>query len=261
MKNALIGLGRLKLAIVLTVISVMSSALITFIIMMILGDGGLFLALLISTVVPAIITPVISWYLLGLLIQISKLEKEQRKLATFDDLTGLLTRHAFYDSCYSLLNLIKRNNAAMIFAYIDIDSFKKINDRFGHDAGDEALKSFASVLKRMVRKSDLVARLGGDEFILALPYTDLDSSILVLSRIKEACENTAVAFNGRSIKFTISIGVSSDVANSDQSLDHFIKESDEALYGAKSTGKNRIVYYQNKYVVNTDAELFPVTMS
>ncbi len=255
MRNV-IALGRLKMTALTTVFSVISSALITFIILTILSDRDLMLGLSISVITPLIIPPLVSWYILGLLMQISKLETEQRKLATFDDLTGLLTRRAFYQSCRSLLELIKRNNATMTLTYIDIDSFKTINDTFGHAAGDETLKTFTSVINKLIRKSDLVARLGGDEFILALPYTGLEDSKVVIERIKKACENACVEYKNNSIKFTISIGVSSTALANDQSLHQLIKESDDALYEAKKLGKNCIVYFQDKQI-NSIVEQMP----
>lgn len=254
MNNKFISLGRLKMTALLTLCSVISSALITFCIMTFFDEESLLFALSISVITPAIITPLISWYILGLLIQINELEKQQRKLATFDNLTGLMSRHAFYESASSLLKLIKRNNDSMSIAYIDIDFFKEINDKFGHEAGDEALKSFAGLLNNVVRESDLIGRLGGDEFILALPHTGLENVKVVINKIKEACESHTVLINDRIIKFTVSIGVSSSTAVSDDILERLIKESDEALYEAKKSGKNQIAFYQ-KTIIN--AELFP----
>lgn len=254
MNNIFISLGRLRMAALLTLFSVSSSALITFCIMTFLGEEKLLLALSISVVTPAIITPLISWYILGLLTQITKLEKQQRKLATFDDLTGLLSRHAFYEKASSLLKLMKRNSEAITIAYIDIDFFKEVNDKFGHEAGNHTLKSFAGLLNSVARNSDLIGRLGGDEFILALPHTSLESAKVLLNRIKEACESNTVSFNDHIIKFTISIGASSDMPVSDDSLERFIKESDEALYEAKNAGKDRIVFYHKPI---SNAELFP----
>lgn len=254
MKNIFLGLGRLKMTALLTLLSVLSSALITFCIMIFLSEEKLLLALSISVITPIIITPLISWYILSLLFEINNLEKQQRKLATFDGLTGLLSRHAFYENTRSLLKLMKRNSESMTIAYIDIDLFKEINDTFGHDAGNKALKSFAGVLNSTARKSDLIGRLGGDEFIIALPHTSLESAKVVLNKIRDACESNTVRFNGHNIKFTISMGVSSDMAVSKDNLERFIKESDEALYEAKNSGKNRIAFY-NKPASN--AELFP----
>ena len=137
---------------------------------------------------------------------------------------------------------MKRNNDAITFAYIDLDFFKEVNDKFGHEAGDQTLKSFAGVLNSVARKSDLIGRLGGDEFILVLPHTGLESAKVVLNKVKQACESNTVQFNNYNIKFTISIGASSHMVVSDDNLERFIKESDAALYEAKSSGKNRIVF-------------------
>ena len=197
-----------------------------------------------SIIVPAIIAPSVTWYITGLLIKIHKLEKESKALATYDTLTGLLTRHAFQANIESVFKRTIRNRTLLSLAYIDIDDFKNINDVYGHAAGDEVLKSFGFTMKNNLRDSDLVGRAGGEEFVLALPDTNLKNAISILNKIRLLTKDKGVEIHDQMIYFTISIGVTQYEHNNRVSFEQLVKQSDDALYMAKNNGKDCVIEYK-----------------
>ena len=123
----------------------------------------------------------------------------------------------------------------------DIDHFKLVNDRFGHDAGDAVLREFAARLKRNTRGIDLTCRLGGEEFVVIMPDTDIAKACVVGERLRDgtACEPFMITHAGMSIPVTASVGVSSlDLAN--DTSETIFKRADKALYVAKRTGRNKV---------------------
>ncbi|WP_152224334.1 diguanylate cyclase [Pseudomonas sp. SCB32] len=150
--------------------------------------------------------------------------------AQSDPLTGLANRRAL-DAALELLQETQRPYSVLA---LDIDHFKRVNDTFGHDAGDEALKQVAATLKQHSRGEDLACRSGGEEFILLLPDTALDIAGGIAERIRQAIEVTEVPGVGF---LTISIGV----AYGGGEPDAMLKRADERLYQAKQTGRNRVV--------------------
>ncbi len=212
--------------------------------MNVIADGLEFSSIFISIIAPMLIAPSISWYIVGLIFKIRKLEDIQRKLATFDMLTGLMTRRAFLESGETLLKIMARDKQPMSLAFLDLDNFRSVNSKYGHAGGDKALKSFSTVLQSHLRNSDLVGRLGGEEFAIVLPNTDLGSSIKVLEKIQYSMENSPVEYLGKTFQCTISIGVSLFHEANEVELEELIRQSDTALYNAKKSGKNRIVEYK-----------------
>jgi len=124
----------------------------------------------------------------------------------------------------------------------DIDHFKQVNDRFGHDAGDVVLREFAARLKRSTRGIDLACRLGGEEFVVIMPDTDLEKACRVGERLREgmAGEPFKISQSGESIPVTASVGVAClEMAN--DTSETIFKRADQALYAAKRSGRNRVV--------------------
>jgi len=195
--------------------------------------------------IAAIVTPIICWYLIGLLLEIYRLENEQRELATYDQLTGIMTRRAFLENCETILKIVQRNKQLMSLAYIDIDDFKEINDTCGHEGGDEVLKSFALCLQEHLRESDLLGRIGGEEFVIALVDTNIEQSIFVLDKIRLSTEKNGVSLSNLNLHYTVSIGVVLFDNNNRVDLQELIRQSDSALYKAKKAGKNCIVEYSS----------------
>jgi diguanylate cyclase (GGDEF)-like protein len=173
---------------------------------------------------------------------LSELEEKNRKLqelAYYDPLTGLPNRRFFFEHASLIFEEVKRYEKPLSLLIMDIDHFKKINDTYGHDVGDVVLKTFANVLKGIVRQSDICARLGGEEFVVLLPNTNLEGARVLAERIRTAVAKNTVEHGSIVIVFTVSIGVS-QYRKGMQNIDELIKEADIALYRAKEGGRNRV---------------------
>lgn len=177
--------------------------------------------------------------------KLKKKQKELEELAFYDPLTGLPNRRYFFDHANLLLENSKRYKNPLTILLIDIDDFKKINDSYGHKAGDIVLKKLANILRENVRQSDLPARLGGEEFVLLMPNTNLEQGKIVAERIRSNFQNSVVVYEGKEIKTTLSGGLASFVPEVNN-VDDLIRMADEALYRAKELGKNRIETYDIK---------------
>jgi len=245
MHESIIKYGRLITTVVATTISIIASILITLIIVNVAGEEINLINMVGSIIAPAVIAPPIVWYIVGLLLKVHQLEKIQRELATYDELTGLMARRAFMANGNNLHNLITRNNSSLSLGYLDIDNFKQINDRYGHEGGDEVLKSFSVCINKSLRKSDLVGRIGGEEFAILMPNIGLKDALDVLNKIRLNLKTLAIDFDNNTIQYTVSIGVSVYGTNNPVDFKSLIKQSDNALYKAKRLGKDRVIEYSD----------------
>lgn len=160
-------------------------------------------------------------------------------LANIDPLTKSLTRRHFFSFAESEFMRFKRYQRAMAVMVIDADHFKKINDTYGHYAGDLALRSLSLVAMDHKRSQDTFGRLGGEEFGLLLPETNLEQALVVGRRIQQMWEQSPVNLDGELIHSTISIGVA-EASPDDKSLDDLLRRADKMLYKAKQNGRNRV---------------------
>ncbi|MCK0069583.1 GGDEF domain-containing response regulator [Kordiimonas laminariae] len=158
--------------------------------------------------------------------------------ATRDFLTGMLNRRAFFESAEPMLALSNRENNSLALAIIDIDFFKKINDTYGHDIGDVALKEMAQALEGIIRKSDVAARFGGEEFCLLLPNLTKEAAPEFFLRLQAAIKSIAIETEQGVVSFTASFGVCFERS---LSIDDMIKKADEALYQAKENGRDQYI--------------------
>lgn len=156
-----------------------------------------------------------------------------------DFLTGLLNRRALNQILNKHLEISEFTGQPMSLVITDIDFFKKINDTYGHLAGDAVLKHFASILKENLRKSDYVFRLGGEEFLILLPNTSLEEARRISENLRQKVENSPLSYEDKIIRFTASFGISE--LHNHKHIDEIIKDADEKLYKAKREGRNRIV--------------------
>ena len=169
-------------------------------------------------------------------LRTKRLEQEAHK----DFLTGINNRRTFMCLAETRLAGAQRDNTPVALTMMDIDFFKKVNDTYGHDAGDEVLKHFASLISSLVRDDDIFARYGGEEFILLITGTERKIVEKVLERIRCNIENTSVEHCGQIIKFTLSQGVC--YTTEPLPLETLISKADEALYTAKNSGRNRVEF-------------------
>ena len=173
-----------------------------------------------------------------------ELEREEtidqlQQLAMADPLTGLPNRRAFAEIVSHHEAAAKRKGRTLTVAIADLDRFKRINDTYGHDAGDEVLRHAARLFRAELREADLVGRIGGEEFCIVLPETDIATARGVLDRVRRRFADTAALLpNGATLPVTISIGIAA--MPPDGSVEPVLIAADRALYTAKRAGRNRI---------------------
>ncbi len=181
----------------------------------------------------------------GLTIQRANVYAEVLKYATMDALTGLNNRRQFELRLNQEVSNSKRNNMPLCCMMIDVDYFKKVNDTYGHAAGDCVLKDVSEVIKNEIREYDIACRYGGEEFFIILPQTKLTEATSVAQRLRKVIEETKMdikeaGLEGIShLKVTASIGVCE--YNNVMTPSEFAQKADKALYEAKTTGRNRVI--------------------
>ena len=167
--------------------------------------------------------------------------KELAYLAAVDPLTKCFNRRYFMNAAEGEIARMKRHSTELTVAIIDIDRFKMVNDRFGHEAGDRALATVAEICEQSLRREDTLGRLGGEEFGILLPATEKQGANEVLQRLKSRISHQVSLVAGETVSLTVSIGMT-DVSEDDDSFDQALRRADKALYTAKKLGRNRIVY-------------------
>jgi diguanylate cyclase (GGDEF)-like protein len=173
-----------------------------------------------------------------LLSTLRKALEREKESARTDYLTGAANSRLFYDLVQMEIGRFQRYARHFSLAYIDIDDFKAVNDRFGHSVGDQVLRTLASSAGKYLRKTDVVARLGGDEFALLFPETDQESARVILAKIHSGLLE---AMRQNNWLITFSIGVLTCIAIPD-TTDELVKAADELMYAVKRSGKNAVKY-------------------
>lgn len=175
-------------------------------------------------------------------LQKELLEKNERlaRLSITDGLTQLFNHRHFQETLSKEFEEAKRYDTPLSFALVDIDFFKKVNDTYGHAAGDEVLKEVARRFSDSVRSSDMVARYGGEEFAVLMPQTELEDAIQFAEKIRSVVEATVVETEEADISVTVSIGVSSNSKTHFSSTLEMVDSADKALYRSKEGGRNQV---------------------
>lgn len=170
--------------------------------------------------------------------ELMALARAHEHAARTDELTSLANRREIQHRLDAEFSRYQRSGHHFSIALIDLDLFKGINDQYGHHAGDETLKTFSALTRRIIRQSDVAARWGGEEFLLLLPDTSLLQALALAERLRSEVENTDFMFHGQRLPVSISAGVCS-IAKAG-SVDELLKQADIHLYSAKEAGRNRI---------------------
>ena len=163
-----------------------------------------------------------------------------KELSLTDALTSLPNRRAIEDWATRQLSGAARYGFSFWVALADLDHFKRVNDTYGHDAGDNVLKAFSEILKSNSRKSDICGRIGGEEFLLVLTHTTGENAKLVIDRVRVELEATHFNFDGKSLKVTASFGLAGFVGTRAPDFNRLVAQADAALYSAKRQGRNRL---------------------
>ena len=179
---------------------------------------------------------------------IVKEEIEKRRLmerAIKDHLTKLYNRFYFEEEGKRELERAKRYGYPVSLIMLDLDDFKRVNDRFGHQKGDEVLVRFAEIVRKSIRRTDIPVRYGGEEFLVLLPHTNLSGAIKVAERIRVSFSKVVFKEGSEVFRLTVSAGVASCESEGCE-LDTLLYKADKALYQAKREGKNRTVVFSRQ---------------
>ncbi len=168
-----------------------------------------------------------------------RLEAELQRQATTDPLTGLFNRRQYEQLFQRELTRAQRHGHALSLCVLDVDHFKRVNDSFGHAAGDVALCTVADVCRAALREGDLIGRLGGEEFVMLLPHTDVAGAAVVAERLRVQLAATDVEAGPHRFGLTATLGVS-ELRPADAGIADLIQRADAALYSGKHGGRNRV---------------------
>lgn len=223
-----------------TMISVVASLVITALVLFLTDSEIEIVGVIAAVAAPLLIAPPITWYIVGLLLRIHELEKEQRRLASIDHLTQLFNRRHFLQLSTTLLEACRAEKAGFAVAMLDLDKFKSINDTFGHEAGDEVLKSVAKIMNQRSNENIILGRLGGEEFAICFGRQSTNVVKTFLDELRLELANQETIYKSDVIEYTASIGLAFDSPGSDSDLSKLLASADTALYEAKSNGRNRL---------------------
>ncbi|MCG6539692.1 GGDEF domain-containing protein [Pseudomonas sp. KSR10] len=175
--------------------------------------------------------------------QLQAANQELQRLSSTDRLTGLFNRGHWEEMLrqdYARHRRYDRNAALVMF---DIDHFKRINDSYGHQAGDAVIQRAAELIRQSMRDADIAGRYGGEEFVVLLPDTDSEGAVTFAERLRQSIEAHEVIHEGRSIHFTVSLGIA-DLSQPTSGYAQLIERADSAMYMSKSAGRNQVSLYR-----------------
>jgi two-component system cell cycle response regulator len=174
-------------------------------------------------------------------VQLEQSLQRVEQMAATDPLTGLYNRRHFSKVIDQMFAEAQRHEKDLSCVMIDLDGYKQLNDKWGHQVGDQMLQVAAKAIGNNLRRSDVAARYGGDEFVILLPHADVEQAYKVAQRIAEQFVAMEFAMKGQDLGVTMSIGISSLVGGVPPAADQLVAQADKAMYSAKAQGKNRIV--------------------
>jgi diguanylate cyclase (GGDEF)-like protein/PAS domain S-box-containing protein len=179
----------------------------------------------------------------GIAIQNARLFSEVNLMAVTDPLTHLYNRRYFFNLANVELERSRRYEREFSIIMLDIDVFKRVNDTYGHLAGDEVLIQVANCVRQTIRQVDIAARYGGEEMVIMLPETTMEAARVTAERLRSKVEKLETKFNGKTISVTISLGVATLAGQTDLDTSKLLDHADQAMYIAKQTGRNRVEIY------------------
>ena len=181
------------------------------------------------------------------LLESEKLRARYEEMSVIDPLTKLYNRRFFFTEVSSGLARAKRYSQELNILLMDLDYFKQVNDKYGHESGDNVLIEVAKILNTFTREGDTLARIGGEEFVLALPHTDIEGAVILAERIRSTIESNKWQSNGNVMEITISIGIAALADCHKEGFDEnhvqvsdILRNADLALYNVKQNGRNGV---------------------
>lgn len=173
-----------------------------------------------------------------------KTEEELLRLAATDPLTGALNRREFTLLADREALRSNRYHHALSLLMMDLDQFKRLNDTYGHAAGDKVLQRFTTLCTNTLRNVDIFGRWGGEEFVALLPETDIEGAAVIGERLRKLVAESVLTYHDHKINFTVSVGIA-QYKDGETSLDGPLGRADSAIYDAKKAGRNRISVFRN----------------
>jgi len=226
---------------VLMAFSVVASVGLLFLLTELMGFGyppSFRRSLIVATFAPMLVSGPIGGFIVHLLREVDHAHGRAQHLAWHDELTGLLNRRRFSELGQHELERAQQECKALSAVLLDVDNFKKVNDCHGHAGGDAVLQTLGRVLPAALRDADLSSRWGGEEFALLLPGVGGAAAAGIIDRLRQAVAQTAIVAAGQSLRCTVSIGVAE--ARPGDNFDALMRRADDAMYSAKTHGKNRV---------------------
>jgi diguanylate cyclase (GGDEF)-like protein len=250
MRKIIEKLGRVLTITLVTLVSIIATLALTNIVFFAIGVDVPPSNTKVAIIVTIIITPVVATPFFNLLFRVFELEKTNRILAAYDPVTGLMSRRAMISQAISFLSFAERKHAPVSMLFIDLDNFKAINDKYGHQIGDSVLHRVGQYINTIKRESDLTGRYGGDEIIALLPDTDTKGAQHFAEKLHAILKENPISANNETVYLTLSIGTTTYKPNARPiNIDELTRQSDLALYEAKLHGKNCTASYiaDNKF--------------
>lgn len=241
LRASLNRIGLLKSVLLLTVLAVISSMVLTWFVMAVLGKPMVRVVLVLSATLPLLLVPAIGYRLLDLFFRFDLMEAKFHYLSTIDSLTETLNRRSFFDAVETGFAKFKHERRPVSMMVMDIDHFRLICSEHGYLTGDRLLRVVSRTCHSMLRDSDLLARFGSEAFVLFLPETPRATCQQFAEKLRERLARTTLAHNGLFLQFTVCIGTfSSDDQHYPDSVDSLIADAEAALQRAKAAGRNRV---------------------
>ena len=216
------------------------------------GESGLLSTGWIAVFTLETLLYVVGTAFIALMMAKERAESMHKMAASTDPLTGVLNRRGFMELAALMIDRRAKKAARLSVLLFDLDHFKSINDRFGHAAGDEALKVFADTIQRTMREGDVIARLGGEEFVALVPASAPEAAIAA-ERVRTAFEAAGQVIAGQRMDATVSIGAADTLA-AGCNMERLLSRADAALYDAKKQGRNRVVCAPEESVAGAGAQ-------
>lgn len=247
-REKLRGFGRAPFVFLLTICATLMACSLDFILIYsfeiyhpFIDDIWVIVSL--AVIITCIVTPILSWYLIGLFLKVDQLEMDMAQMAKVDELTKTYNRGYFYKESARILSQEDDFSVPDISSFallvMDLDKFKQINDEFGHDCGDKVLAEFGRILLNCAKPPNMVGRLGGEEFAVLMPNARYVEAEKLAEKIGSTTRTHSVEYNNQKVFFSVSIGISLDVKSSATTIDGAFKEADIAMYQAKEKGRDR----------------------
>ncbi len=180
-----------------------------------------------------------------IVIEVAEIRQKLAELSSLvqtDTLTGIANYRYFLQALEQEIERTQRSAQPTSLIMLDIDFFKKVNDQWGHEVGNQALIHLSLLLQQTVRKLDIPCRYGGEEFAIILPDTNLAASIPVAERIRQRIAESPLTISGKSLKITVSLGIATYADQQEINVTELVEQADRYLYQAKETGRNRVCH-------------------